>query len=279
LTRPAERRRQPGGTLLAFALGLLAAAGACTPALREPVALELLAGTTAAPADAAAVALLQEARDLFAHRTLATAQEGGHLALQAALNSTTRHEALLEAIRILLWSVNHDEDAQQRAATATRAVDAAVWCGRTVPGDPACDYWLGAALGMQARERRNTGLSALPEIEAAFLRAAAAAPDLEGAAPDRSLALFYVRAPGWPTGPGDPDLAVDHARLAVQRFPHHPANLLALAEALAASGDREGARQAWEAAATAAAAFTAAGDPDGPEWEQEATRGLAGGGR
>jgi hypothetical protein len=246
----------------------------CAPALREPPSLEVLARTTAVPEDAAASALLDEARSLFARRDLEAAENATHLTLQAALNPATRHTALVETVRILLWIAHHDENSKRRSEVATRAVDAAVWCGRTVPDDPVCDYWLGAALGMQAQERRSTGLSALPEIEAAFLRAAEAAPDLESAAPDRGLALFYLRAPGWPTGPGDPDLGLEHARAAVQRFPHHPANLMALAEALEATGDGDNATQTWQEAVEAATAFTTAGDPDGPSWHSEAMAGL-----
>jgi len=246
----------------------------CSPALREPPSLEVLAHTTAVPEEAAAAALLDEAQALFALREPEAAQRATGLTLQAALNPATRYTALVESVRVLLWIAHHDEDSPTRSQVATRAVDAAVWCGRTVPEDPACDYWLGAALGMQAQERRSTGLSALPEIEAAFRRAAAAAPDLESAAPDRGLALFYLRAPGWPTGPGDPDLGLDHARAAVERFPQHPANLLALAEALEATGNRDDAVETWRQAAAAAEAFTSAGDPDGPSWHSEAMQGL-----
>jgi tetratricopeptide (TPR) repeat protein len=268
--------RRPLDRLPALGAGLLLTliAASCVPALREPPSLELLAETTAVPEDQAATALMEEAQSLFAQRDMEAARRATHLTLHAALNPHTRHMALVETVRVQLWIAHNEEDSKERAALATRAVDVAVWCGRTAPGDPACDYWLGAALGIQAQERRSTGLSALPEIEAAFLRAVAAAPDLESAAPDRGLALFYLRAPGWPTGPGDPDLGLEHARAAVERFPQHPANLMALAEALKATGDREDARATWQQALTAAEAFTASGDPDGPAWRDEAAQGL-----
>src|SRR5262249_38588973 len=79
-------------------------------------------------------------------------------------------------------------------------------------------------------------LSALPEIEAAFKRAASRAPDLEGAGADRALALLYLRAPGWPAGPGDPDLGLEHAKKAVAARADLPPHQLALAEAPAATG-------------------------------------------
>ena len=54
----------------------------------------------------------------------------------------------------------------------------------------------------------------------------------------RALALFYLRAPGWPKGPGDADLGLEHAREAVRLRPEHPPNLLAPGEALDAVGER-----------------------------------------
>ena len=70
------------------------------------------------------------------------------------------------------------------------------------------------------------------------------------------------------------NLAVEYARKAVERYPHHPANLLALAEALEASGEKQAARAAWEEAAAAAAGAARAGDPDGPDWQEEAAKAL-----
>src|SRR5206468_9879056 len=103
-----------------------------------------------------------------------------------------------------------------RLRAATRAVQAAQWCERVSAEKPECQYWLGAALGVQAREKPSTGLSALPMIVEAFKRAAVADPALEDGGPERALALLYARAPGWPTGPGDPDLGLEHARKAVE---------------------------------------------------------------
>jgi hypothetical protein len=253
---------------------LILTAVACTPALREPPSLASMAETDAVPADQEAGAMMREAEALFSRRETEPAREASRLTLEAALNPGTRHAALVETVRVLLWMAHNEEDRQTRAQIASRAVDVAVWCGRTVPDDAECDYWLGAALGIQAQARHSTGMSALPEIEAAFLRAAAAAPDLESAAPDRGLALFYLRAPGWPTGPGDQDLGLEHALRAVARFPEYPANLLALAEAYGETGTRDSAVETWQQALVAATEFTAAGDPDGPAWETEAREGL-----
>jgi tetratricopeptide (TPR) repeat protein len=129
---------------------------------------------------------------------------------------------------------------------------------------------------VQARERRSTGLDALPQIEQAFKRAAVEAPSLEEGGPDRALALLYLRAPGWPTGPGDPDLGLMHARKAVQLSPAYPPNQLALAEALKATGDAEESASTYQRALDLARSRAAARDPDASEWIEEAEKALKG---
>jgi hypothetical protein len=54
--------------------------------------------------------------------------------------------------------------------------------------------------------------------------------------------------------------------------PQYPPNLLALAEALAKSGDASAARAAWQQARERALALPATADRD--EWLREADRGL-----
>ena len=268
---------QPGRAIPAGAVLLLAAhALGCAAALHEPPPLVEMAGTSQVLNDAGAAALQAEAQALFNRRELDPARQAARLQLRASLNDSLRRQALVAAARILVWITDHDPDAAVRAAAAVQAVDAAIWCRRTAPQDSACDYWLGAALGVQARERRSTGYSALPEVEAAFQRVAAEAPDLDHAAGERSLAFLYLRAPGWPTGPGDPDLGLVHARAAVERYPDYPPNLLVLAEALNKTGDRDEARATWQRAVVAARQSMAVGDPDGPEWLADAETGLAG---
>jgi hypothetical protein len=85
-------------------------------------------------------------------------------------------------------------------------------------------------------------------------------------------ALVLIRAPGWPLGPGDPGAGVDAARRAVSLRPQYPPNLLALAEALARSGDTQAAHQAYQRARAEALARPAAADRD--EWLSEANLAL-----
>ena len=90
---------------------------------------------------------------------------------------------------------------------------------------------------------------------------------LDESGPARVLSLLLVRAPGWPTGPGNPDDAVLEAQKAVERSPKHPLNELALAEALAATGDPAGAKAACERASALASARA---DADGADWVAQA---------
>lgn len=239
----------------------------CAPALVEPPAiLELAGGPPGATAEEVD-GLLAEAEAQFRRRTLDAAARAARTWWRAAAADQERIEGLIGAARAELWITQHAPEAADRRQAAATAVHAAQWCRRIAPPDPACDYWLGAALGLQARERRSTGLSALPEIEAAFKKAAAAAPELEQGGPDRALAQFYLQAPGWPSGPGDPELGLVHARRAVDLRPDFPPNLIFLGDALAANGDKAESEAAYRRALELAEALLEAGDqPDAPEW-------------
>ena len=103
-------------------------------------------------------------------------------------------------------------------------------------------------------------------------QAESADPNYDEAGPARVRALVLIRAPGWPLGPGDADAGLAAARRAVSLRPQYPPNLLALAEALAKTGDASGARENYQRARDAAQALPAAADRD--EWLSEADQGL-----
>lgn len=162
--------------------------------------------------------------------------------------------------------------ATRRATLVHDAMAAGQRCDQLTPGTPPCDYALAIALGLQAREHPSTLRDGLGQMATRLRRAAASAPDLDRAGPDRVLALLLVRAPGWPLGPGDPEEGLAAARRAVARFPDHPPNQLALAEALIATGNPEAGRLAARRALALAEAPERAGDPDVPAWRRDATR-------
>ncbi|MCI0408945.1 MAG: hypothetical protein L0191_10335, partial [Acidobacteria bacterium] len=213
---------------------------------------------------------------LYARRSLAAVQDASGVYLQAAQADPTRIEGLVGAVKSQIWIIDHEPERARRESAAVLAVQAAQWCLRIAPTSPVCEYWLGAALGVQARERSSTALDALPRIEEFFRRAAEADPQLEEAGPSRALALLYARAPGWPTGPGDPERALAEARKAVALKPDYPPNQLALGEALSLNGDSPGARDAYSKALDLAKSRKATSDPDASEWIQEAEKALHG---
>jgi tetratricopeptide (TPR) repeat protein len=275
--------------LTGVALAAAGAAAGCAAALKEAPPLVDLAGG-GPPPDATAVAgLLRQAEDQFAARTVPSVHRAAALYLRvasaeiaspaAAPSAAAPPEGVVGAVEAQIWLTDHETEPAAREAAATLAVQAAQWCPRIAPGLPDCDFWLGAALGVQARERPTTGLSALPKIEAAFKRAAEAKPEMEDAGPDRALAYLYLRAPRWPRGPGDPEQGLAHARKAVALRPDYPPNRLALAEALAAAGDAAGSLEAGHEALRLAEARVAQGDPDAGEWVTEARKSIDGGGR
>jgi len=251
-----------------------AALAGCARALHEPPPLADLAGGGARAAPEDVETLLERAEVLYARRSLESVREAAQVWLQAAAADAGRVEGLMGAVRARVWLVDHETDPEARRGAATVAVRAAQWCKRIAPASSGCDYWMGAALGVQAQEHRTTALDALPKIVEAFQRAADADPNLEEAGPDRALALVYARAPGWPAGPGDPDQALDHARKAAALAPEYPPNQLALAEALVAHGDKVPSRETYEHALDLARVRSAAGDPDAQEWIHEAEEAL-----
>ena len=172
-------------------------------------------------------------------------------------------QALIGVVRTVAWLVEHGAK-EDRKALVEEAVLAAERCQ---PRAGACDYWHAVALGLSAREQPLNALGLLPKIIALLKQAHAVEPTLDESGPARVLALLLVRAPGWPTGPGNPDDAVLEAQKAVERSPKHPLNELALAEALAATGDPAGAKAACERASALASARA---DADGADWVAQA---------
>jgi tetratricopeptide (TPR) repeat protein len=218
--------------------------------------------------------LLRQGEILYARRSLAAVQDASGVYLQAAQADPTRIDGLVGAVKSQIWIIDHEPDRTRREAAALLAVQAAQWCQRIAPTSPVCQYWLGAALGVQARERSSTALDALPRIEEFFRRAAEADPQIEEGGPFRALALLYARAPGWPTGPGDPERALAEARKAVALRPDYPPNQLALGEALDLNGDAQASHDAYSRALELAKSREATGDPDAAEWIQEAEKAL-----
>jgi hypothetical protein len=221
-------------------LGLAAAtlAAACAPALREPPPVRRMGGGGGAAAPLVSPAdtdrLLADGQSHFAKRPdPAEVRSAQRAYLEAAQADDTRVEGLLGAARVSSWMIEHEPDAAERDRLVAVAIEASQWCERRAPESAACAYALAQALGQQARERPSTSHDGLEKMVRALERAAAAHPGLDDGGPERVLALVYLRAPGWPLGPGDADAGLAAAQKAVAHSPDHPPNQLALAAALA----------------------------------------------
>lgn len=265
---------------IALAIGLLvaAAAPACAPALR-PLPPDTELGDLD-PGDAdpeAASRLMAEAREAFAERPDPEAVErAAGLYLQAARAAPTSPEPLVGTIRAQVWLAERVDDSDRRRRLATSAVRNGQWCEDRAPAEILCDYWLALAVGVQADARRSTARDGLRVMVERLHAVIEERPDLDHAGPHRVLARVLVNAPGWPTGPGDPDEGLEHAREAVRRFPEHPPNLLVLGEALRELDRNAEARDAYARALEAARRARAEGVPEAAEWLRRARDGLEG---
>lgn len=260
-----------------LALVLLAAlAAGCSPALREPPSVASLASKPSPVTPPDPASLLREADLRWAKRPdVAAVSEAESLYLKAAELDEKDVLGLIGAVRTKAWLTEHEPEARRRAEMAVSAVQTAQWCTRREPELAACEYWLALAVGLQAREVRLTADDGLKTMVPALQFAVKNDPTYDEAGPDRVMALVLLRAPAWPLGPGDVEAGLEHAKQAVALRPDYPPNVFALAEALAANKDRNGAREAYIKGKALAAALRDASDPDAPFWIVEADEALA----
>jgi tetratricopeptide (TPR) repeat protein len=181
-------------------------------------------------------------------------------------------EALAEAIESDARRSDQASDSRSRAELATEASRDANTCMAREPLNVACLYGSAVALGLEARAHPTRAGELLRTMLERLTGAEAADAGYDHAGPTRVRALVLIRAPGWPLGPGDPDAGLAAARRAAALRPEYPPNHLALAEALAKTGDLNAARKSYEQARDLAQALPAASDRDG--WLREADQAL-----
>jgi len=181
-------------------------------------------------------------------------------------------EALAAAIDSDARRSDQASDSRIRVELATEAGRDAEICMAREPLNVACLYGSAVALGLEARAHPTRAGELLRTMLGRLAGAEAADAGYDHAGPARVRALVLIRAPGWPLGPGDPDAGLAAARRAAALRPEYPPNQLALAEALAKTGDPNGARKSYEQARDLAQALPAASDRDG--WLREADQAL-----
>ena len=164
-------------------------------------------------------------------------------------------------------------DTKIRDQIAADAVQNAQACLERAPQAAACLYYDGVALGLNARAHPLQANESLKAMLEALNRAEAADPVYDQAGPARVQALVLIKAPAWPLGPGDPETGLAAARRAVALRPEYPPNVLALAEALAKTGDAHGAQDVYRHARDLIQALPPSRDRD--DWLHEADLGLS----
>jgi hypothetical protein len=167
---------------------------------------------------------------------------------------------------------DHESDSKVRGELAAEAGRDAQACLAREPQAVACLYGSAVALGLEARAHPAHAGEYLNSMLETLARAESADANYDEAGPARVRALVLIRAPGWPLGPGDAEAGLAAARRAVMLRPLYPPNLLALAEALAKTGDGNGARENYGRAREAALALPAGADRD--DWLRQADLGL-----
>jgi hypothetical protein len=159
-----------------------------------------------------------------------------------------------------------------RSQLAADALAHAQACLERAPQEAACLYYHAIALGLKARAHPLQANEALKSMLEALGAAEAADPDYDQAGPARVKALVLVKAPAWPLGPGDAEAGLASARRAVTLRSEYPPNVLALAEALAKSGDTHGAEDAYRHAKELSQALPPSRDRE--DWLREADQAL-----
>lgn len=180
--------------------------------------------------------------------------------------------ALYAEIRALLRQADEEPEGKHREELAVQAVRLGQQCDQIAAGNALCDYGLALALGVQARERPSTAHDGLAIMEKRLQRAAATDPALDHAGPERVLGLLLVRAPGWPTGPGDPEAGLASARKAAARNPDYAPNWLAVAEAADVLDDANTREHAARTALALAQRAAQTGEPKAADWERDANK-------
>jgi Flp pilus assembly protein TadD len=181
-------------------------------------------------------------------------------------------EGLAAAIASDAQRSDRETDSQIRVALAADAGRDAEACMAQEPQNVACLYGRAVALGLDGRAHPTRAGELLRTMLERLADAEAADAGYDDAGPARVRALVLIRAPGWPLGPGDLEAGLAAARRAVALRPEYPPNHLALAEALAKTGDLDGARKSYELARDLAQALPSATDRDG--WLREADQAL-----
>ena len=118
-----------------------------------------------------------------------------------------------------------------------------------LPKDARAQYVLALNVGLETQNQNpKDALLNVAWILSALDAALALDEALDDGGPLRVSGLLYLRTPSWPTSIGDTEKALELLHAAAAKYPAHPLNHLALAEALVADGSYQDALLELEAA-------------------------------
>ena len=243
----------------------------CASALRPLGDLERFTGEREGSGVNVDLSLAEQSWEL---QTIESVTDAAAMYLHAAGHEPGRAVYWARFIQMESWLADHLEDKAKRREAAVAATEGSQWCLQYSPSDIGCRYWQAVAIGVQAREKKSTGLDALPRMIELLEAVAAEDPAYDRSGAFRVQALVYLRAPEWPTGLGDAEEGLDRAERAIAVDDGYAPNWLALGEALQAVEELDEARNAYRKAEMIAAEAVAAGNRAAEEWLQEARSAL-----
>jgi len=222
--------------------------GSCAGVPRPAAGLFEVADLEGIPAEQgaeAAARLLREGDAAWERRDAPDAPGRARLAYwRAAAAQPSLYEAYWKAARASIPVGEQSVGTQARAAAFERGARTAQLGIGLEPSRAEAHYYYALNLGLLAREHPSSGIESIKAMIAHLQQALAADEGLDQAGPQRTLALIYLRAPGWPASVGDEEEGLAQARLAAAGAPDYPMNQVVLAEALLANGLDEEARAA-----------------------------------
>lgn len=180
-------------------------------------------------------------------------------------------EARYLAAKACGWLRDYGEQTvcYEAARARTRVVDCvelAQGAVKLAPDDAQVQYLLALNIGLEL-EHSSIGSASL--IIRPFVKTLEKVIELDETVDEggalRILGALYLKAPPWPTGPGDLDKALELLERAVEEHPEHPLNHLFMAEALL---EDENPEEALSSVATADSLM----DPEKYFWRAERWR-------
>lgn len=244
----------------------------CAPALRPLGELEQFTGSRVGTTMEFDLAAAEANWEL---QTITSVTIAANVYRRAAGGEPHRERLWARFIQLESWLADHLDDRVARREAAEAATEGSQWCLRYSPEDLGCRYWQAIALGVQAREKKSTGLDAVPHMLELLRSVASEDPAYDHAGPLRVQAQVYLRAPEWPSGPGDAEEGLAQAERAIEIDDRYAPNWLVLGEALRAIEESKRATEAFRRAESLASGEAAKGNRIAEEWLQEARAALA----